>query len=252
MVRVMLVLVAAAVAMAARLRGSVDAVASPGLWEKEQVFGVGDAFHVELETDEATYVALVLELGQRAVAIPFQYHDNKYTVNLKVNAPDFRRYIARPGSYSARIVTGGPDQDPFTWKVGRIVFKIPEPQQSRSQFAPKTEIWPLPYHPEDRPGAIAATVFTALCVAPLLAFCAYLCTSGLPLALPGSISTLLPMFLFQCSLFSLLALLFLYWLRLTLFTTLQYGAVLSLITLASGHRALAQLHQSRHLKLKGE
>lgn len=245
-------LVAAAVAMGAQLRGSVDTVVSPGSWKTEQVFGVGDAFHVELETEEAAYVALVLELGQKAVAIPLQHHDGKYSVALKVNAPDFRRYIARSGSYSARIVTGGPDQKPFSWSLGHITFTIPEPQQSRSQFAPKAEIWPLPYLPESRPSAIAAIAFTALCIAPLLGFCVYLCTSGLPLSLPGGISTLFPMLVFQCSLFSLLALLVLYWLRLSLFTTLQYGGVLSLVALASGHRALAQLHRFRHPKLKGE
>ncbi|CAG5113738.1 Oidioi.mRNA.OKI2018_I69.chr2.g7828.t1.cds [Oikopleura dioica] len=123
-----------------------------------------------------------------------------------------------------------------------LVNGIPEPDAGNfndrylDKYDPPAEIHHTFREPEARPPVMISFVFTGLCALPLVGL--VVVWSRLGVNLRRMESAFLP---FHIAIASIFGLYFLYWLRLDMFTTLKYLALLGSATFILGNRVLSTL-----------
>ncbi|XP_065843540.1 dolichyl-diphosphooligosaccharide--protein glycosyltransferase subunit 2-like [Oscarella lobularis] len=173
--------------------------------------------------------------------------DNEYKFDLDVGASGDSSFGSLSGKYDLSLIIGDAViENPFSWTFGAVNLRFskePSPKQPKEFFKARPEIHHVFREPEPRPPAIVTSVFVILVLTPILV----LLISWLALGanLRGLFHTGLSGILFAVGLAALLALLFLFWLRLNMFDTLKYLSAIGLVTAFFGQRMLRQIAESK-------
>ena len=173
---------------------------------------------------------------------------------------------AEAGTYEVHLFLGDSTiENGVAWHIGNIdlspppappkpdeiLYSKPLLHESDTTLKALPEIHHQFRQPEPRPSAITSRTATVLVILPIaVLFLGLLRVSGGDFGRFGVNGTTLWAILFFLSLGSLLALTFVYWLRLTMFLYLSYAVVPSIIALLSGRQLLHGLHADEFEKPK--
>jgi oligosaccharyltransferase complex subunit delta (ribophorin II) len=143
------------------------------------------------------------------------------------------------GKYSFSLMLGDAVvSNPITWVFTEMNLELTTPPlaDAAKLFQPKPEIKHLFREPEARPPQVVSTVFTLLCLSPILVLLILWIKLGANIS---NFSCSLSAIGFHAGLGAIFALYVLFWLELNMFETVRYLAILGLATFISGNYLLA-------------
>jgi len=149
--------------------------------------------------------------------------------------------VKEAGTYSLTLILGDAVvSNPVSWEVADLALLLPEAGQPAEPglYQLKPEIKHLFREPEKRPPQTVSTLFTLLCVAPLLLL------AILWLKLGANISNFnfsLTTIGFHLGLGAIFLLYLFFWLKLNMFETVYYLAIIGLVTFLCGNSLLASI-----------
>jgi len=145
------------------------------------------------------------------------------------------------GKYSLTLMLGDAVvSNPINWKFGEMNLELssPAPAEAASPYTVKPEIKHLFREPEARPPQSVSTVFTLLCLSPVLILVILWFVLGVNISnFPFSLSALG----FHAGLGSIFALYFYFWLQLNMFEVIRYLFFLGVGTFISGNYLLSSI-----------
>jgi oligosaccharyltransferase complex subunit delta (ribophorin II) len=171
---------------------------------------------------------------------------NVYQFDLDVAARS-EDFGGRSGVYRMYLIVGDAVvANPINWHVGDLKLAFPEGSASSESFGtgtgPKPEIRHMFREPEKRPPPSVSTVFTALCVAPVLIMLIGWLKIGVNIsAFPWSLSALG----FHAGLGAIFGLYYYFWLQLNMFTTVKYLFMVGVVTFLCGNGMLVAIADKR-------
>lgn len=130
--------------------------------------------------------------------------------------------------------------NPISGVVADLDLILPEGGQVADQsiYQAKPEITHLFREPEARPPQIVSTVFTLLCLSPLLLLLGLWAKLGANI---GNFSFSLSSIGFHVGLGSIFVLYLMFWLELTMFETVRYLVLVGIVTFLCGNSLLANI-----------
>lgn len=181
----------------------------------------------------------------------------RFKIELPVSDRKALRDATEPGDYDVFVIVGDAAlTNPVEWKVGTVnlqppaapakpsvpLYTQPLLHDSDTTLVPLKEISHIFRNPERRPHAIVSLVAAGLIVAVVVGWIGY------ALSIPGArVSIPLASFIwavgFHGSLAAVFVLFGLYWLRLTMFTTLGWLAILAVPLTVFGRQLLVSLQK---------
>jgi len=173
----------------------------------------------------------------------------KFDVDLQKSAKDFD-YLS--GKYTMKLIIGDAVvNNAIDWHVADINLKFPEyekPERStfdQIDYEKKREIAHTFRVPEIRPNQVVSDTFTILVIAPLvLALLLWLRIGANLSNFPFSLSALA----FHIGLAGIFGLYFVFWVKLNMFQTLKYLAIIGSLTFLAGNRMLRAMAERRKSK----
>jgi len=153
----------------------------------------------------------------------------------------------RSGAYQLHLLVGDAVvANPVSWHVADVQLSFPEDSKASAEatsgVGPKPEIRHLFREPEKRPPPAVSTVFTALCVAPVLIMLIGWLKIGVNVsAFPWSLSALG----FHLGLGAIFGLYYYFWLQLNMFTTVKYLFMVGVVTFLCGNGMLVAIAEKR-------
>lgn len=211
-----------------------------------------------------------IKTGREIIFLAQSGQNKQYTaeIDLNANAKNFRH---NSGVYSIELFVSDPIiENPINWKLGEIKLIFADDQgqgnaallEKSVMYSKKPEIKHLFRLPEPTPSAVVSTVFTALCLVPLgllVVLVRSLCNSHFQsisfealfikwLGIGFNLSKLqisLWAILFHGALASIFGLYYCYWIKLNMFVTLRYLALIGGVALVSGNKLLKSLASSK-------
>ncbi|KAH7727942.1 Dolichyl-diphosphooligosaccharide--protein glycosyltransferase subunit 2 [Aphelenchoides avenae] len=217
-------------------------------------FAVKDAQNAGITVHQA-FVALVHKDTQREViyvAEPAK-ETKLYTfeLDMSTNAKDF---AGVNGQYALRLILGDASvTNPVDWNFADISVVVPEePAQpvKKSQqiiYNKLPEITHQFREQETRPPVIVSDVFSVVCLLPALLLFVLWLRVGINF---GNIQISLWALGFHVGLAAIFGLYFLFWLKLNMFATLKYLALVGVPTFVCGHRLLHGIAVSKQKKVE--
>eukprot|EP01112_Ceratiomyxa_fruticulosa_P016102 TRINITY_DN4831_c0_g1_i1.p1 TRINITY_DN4831_c0_g1~~TRINITY_DN4831_c0_g1_i1.p1 ORF type:complete len:681 (-),score=163.65 TRINITY_DN4831_c0_g1_i1:226-2268(-) len=191
-------------------------------------------------------------------AVPNVNEDRLYNlaIGMDENAPTFKY---ESGDYKLELIVGDAlINPPFTWEAATVSLNFkntpssakttPKPESRRTASLP--EITHVFASPQPLPTKSISSAFTLAVLSPFLVFLLGLLIVGANFKRLFSTSHFFYGVGFLTCIAANAALIIIYWLRLTMITTLGYLGVLSLPTIFFGNRALANLAWERKEKQK--
>ncbi|PAV71052.1 hypothetical protein WR25_19955 [Diploscapter pachys] len=175
---------------------------------------------------------------------------NGYTldINLPKSHTDFD---GLSGSYKARLVIGdGAIKKSIDWHFADFKLSVPAqpdkpvPKSQQIIYETLPEIQHKFRQPEKRPPSFVSDTFTIVCLAPLALLLILWLGIGINF---GNLPLSLWPLLFHGGLCGLFGLYFVFWLRLNMFETLKYLALIGAFTFIAGNRVLRSLANSNKL-----
>jgi len=150
------------------------------------------------------------------------------------------------GDYEAELIVGDSTlQNPFRWVFATITLSFPEPgavSKIPNKNDPLPEIKHIFREAEKRPPITISLFFTALSLAPILFLLIGLLIVGANIYnFPWNSVAFFSAVGFQVSILAILGLFTLFWLELTMVTTLKYLALLAIPTIFFGQRLLRHI-----------
>jgi len=161
----------------------------------------------------------------------------KFELDLGAEIKEFKT----AGDYSLTLILGDAVvSNPISWVVADLDLILPEGGQVADQsiYQAKPEITHLFREPEARPPQIVSTVFTLLCLSPLLLLLGLWAKLGANI---GNFSFSLSTIGFHVGLGSIFVLYLMFWLELTMFETVRYLVLLGIVTFLCGNSLLANI-----------
>ncbi|CAF0949106.1 unnamed protein product [Brachionus calyciflorus] len=180
----------------------------------------------------------------REIIFLAQFSNNQYSadVDLATNAKSFRRLS---GVYSVELVVADALlQNPISWTLADVNLHFnEEPSSDASQdraalFSKKPEIQHLFRPAEKTPPAAVSTVFTALTLAPLALLIILWLSIGVNFS---KFSFSLSGIVFHVALAGIFGLFYCYWVKLNMFQTIKYLALLGAVAFFAGNKLLRSL-----------
>jgi oligosaccharyltransferase complex subunit delta (ribophorin II) len=207
-------------------------------------FGLKDKSKNSFIEAHQAFVRFQEKKSGREIVFLAQPANNQYSaeVDFTTNAKNFRY---NSGIYTIELVVADSLIDnPIVWKLADVDVKfIQEGTKSTgvdkaSLYAKRPEIKHTFRAPEPTPSPLVSTVFAALCLAPLgLLFLLWLSIgfnfSRFSFSLSGAV--------FHLSLAAIFGLYYCYWIKLDMFQTLKYLAIIGAVSLVSGSTLLRNL-----------
>jgi len=143
------------------------------------------------------------------------------------------------GKYSFSLMLGDAVvSNPITWVFTEMNLELTTPPlaDAAKPLQPKPEITHLFREPEARPPQVVSTVFTLLCLSPILVLLILWIKLGANIS---NFSFSLSALGFHAGLGAIFGLYVLFWMELNMFETVRYLAILGLATFISGNYLLA-------------
>lgn len=148
--------------------------------------------------------------------------------------------VQESGKYTLTLILGDAVMsNPVSWAVADLDIQLAEDAEANlGPYAPKPEIKHMFREPEKRPPAMVSTVFTLLCLSPIL----LLLVLWIKLGVNISNFNLSPTTIgFHLGLGSIFVLYTYFWLELNMFETVRYLVVLGIVTFLCGNSLLASI-----------
>ncbi|KAI1723438.1 oligosaccharyltransferase subunit ribophorin II domain-containing protein [Ditylenchus destructor] len=204
-------------------------------------------------TVHQAFVALVHVESQREVIYVAESDKTTkaytFDLDLKTHHKDF---FGMSGKYAVRLILGDAAvSNPVDWTVAEITITVPAvetppmPKSKEITYNKLPEIQHQFRQPEAQPPTIVSTTFAALCGAPFLILFGLWLRIGLNF---GNLRPSLWALGFHLGLAAIFALYYLYWLKLNMFQTLQYLAIIGTATFVCGNRFLHAFNQDKKAK----
>lgn len=210
-------------------------------------FQLRDKTSGSLITVHQTFVRMVHHKSQQEVIFVAEPDStNTYKLDLDIGAKA-KEFASQSGKYSFDLIVGDPvAQNPIQWSMADVKLSFSEGASpagdSASLYAKKKDIEHMFREPEKRPPSTVSTLFTALCLAPLLVLFILWIKIGANVSnLPASLSALG----FHVCLAAIFVLYFFYWTHLNMFDTLKYLSVLAVPTFLFGNSLLSGIAARR-------
>lgn len=191
-----------------------------------------------------------VKTGREIVFLAESTSDGQYQADVDF-ATQGKNFRHTSGLYSLQlIVSDSLIDNPIQWKLGEINLQLIESaatisEDKSSLYSKKPEIKHLFRAPEPVPPAIVSTVFSALCLAPLVLLLILWLRIGFNFS---KFSFSIWGIGFHISLAAIFGLFYCYWLKLDMFQTFRYLAILGLIALITGNKLLRNLAASKEKK----
>jgi len=212
-------------------------------------FTVKDAATGQATQVQQAFVRLASAAGTEHIFVAEQESSGdayKFELGLTNSAKQFG---GQSGKYSVELILGDACiSNPLRWAVGDVALEFPEtaervPSPDDALFKqPLPEISHKFAVAEPRPPAVVSLLFTALCAAPLLLLLVLWARLGVNLSnFPLSVKALG----FHGGLGGILGLFVMFWLRLDMFTTLRYLAMVAVPTFYFGNATLSAIAAKR-------
>lgn len=167
-----------------------------------------------------------------------------YTATLNLASEFSTTLGSQAGEWNSEIILGDANSMPKIEKLGSFTVtidgkaKLTQDAKVQKIFSPDRLVEHTFRVPDKRPPALVSIVFTGLVLSPLVLLFILWPVYGLNFKLYSfSISGVI----FHSALTCTIGLYIVYWLQLTMFTTLHYLMILSPVMVFSGHRALSAL-----------
>jgi len=215
-------------------------------------FGIKEKSKGSLVEAHQTFVRFSdVKSGREIVFLAQATSGNQYTaeIDFATNAKNFRH---RSGVYSVELlVSDSLIENPVAWKIAEIKLQFIEDQSSAVQtdkaslYAKKPEIKHLFRQPEPTPPAALSNLFTILCLIPAVLLFILWAKIGFNFS---RFSFSLSAIAFHLSLAAIFGLFYCYWIKLNMFQTLRYLALLGFVALFSGNSLLKGLAASNKEK----
>ncbi|CAJ0571550.1 unnamed protein product, partial [Mesorhabditis spiculigera] len=156
------------------------------------------------------------------------------------------------GKFHARLIIGDATiKNPIDWNFADIDIATPPTPIGFVKKSEQVFFEPLPSithqfrQPEKRPPGIVSDAFTLLCLAPLVILVGLWLKIGINFSnMPVNLWTLL----FHAGLAAIFGLYMMFWLRLNMFDTLKYLAIVGSVTAFAGNRLLRSIASQRKEK----
>jgi len=159
----------------------------------------------------------------------FNYQSSSYTVELIVSDPLF--------------------ENPIVLKLSELKLKFSEEKpiglNKSVLYSKRPEIKHLFREPEPTPPATVSTLFAILCLVPLGIMALLWFKIGFNFS---KFAVTLPAIVFHLSLAAIFGLFYCYWVKLNMFQTIRYLAVIGLVALISGNKLLKNLVAEKEKK----
>jgi oligosaccharyltransferase complex subunit delta (ribophorin II) len=179
--------------------------------------------------------------------VPKKDAKGHFLAKTNLGTTEFLESLFGAGEYDISVIVGDALLvKPAKWTAGTIVLSLPKDKEADPHtdlFAVKPDIKHAFRAAETRPSALMATLFTGLAAAPFVVLLLSLMASGLSVQFPADAQEFLANVLFQGSIGAILLLYIAYWLFLNIFQALGMLAILSVVAVATGNRALKRRNQ---------
>jgi len=174
----------------------------------------------------------------------------KFDVDFQKSSQEFEGVS---GKYNVRLVVGDSAvSNAIDWNLVDVSLKLPEfvkPPVKKSQeiiYDKLPEIQHLFREAEKRPPQVVSDVFSLLALTPFVILLLLWLRIGINFGnMPMSIWTIM----FHAGLAGIFFLYFTFWLRLDMFVTLKYLAIIGALTFLAGNRLLRSLAEARKQKV---
>jgi len=212
-------------------------------------FNLKDLNSGETVTAHQTFIRLTnVETQQEIFFVAEPNGDDHYTFTLDVSATAKDSFNHQSGKYKMALVVGDATmQVPISWNMGEVTLKFSGKPATNKRQERLTEPQPIIEHlfrvPEKRPSKIVSTVFTFLCLSPLLIMIVLWAQLGANLSnFSFSISTIV----FHIGLGAIFALYYMFWVQLDMFQTLKLLAIIGGVTFLGGNKMLADMAAAKY------
>jgi len=161
----------------------------------------------------------------------------KFELDLGAEMAEF----AQSGDYSLTLILGDAVvSNPLSWDIADLEINLPESdsQASQSIYQAKPEIKHTFREPESRPPQVVSSVFTLLCLAPLLVLLLLWAKLGANIS---NFSLSITSIGFHLGLGAIFLLYLYFWLQLNMFETVRYLVILGIVTFLCGNNLLSTI-----------
>lgn len=185
------------------------------------------------------------DVGSEIIFVAEPDSNSVYKFDLDVSAKS-KDFGSRSGKYSLELIVGDAViSNPISWLVTDINLKFAE-EADAAPAAPegalKPEIRHLFREPEPRPPAPVSSLFTLLCLAPVLIMLVLWLRLGVNISnFPFSLYAIG----FHVGLGGIFGLYYYFWLQLNMFTTVKYLMMVGVVTFLCGNKMLVGIAAKR-------
>jgi oligosaccharyltransferase complex subunit delta (ribophorin II) len=216
----------------------------------ELKFNVKDEKTKESILVQQAFVAFVhKDSGREVVFVAEPETGTKtYVAELDMKSQE-KNFEGLNGTYNVRLIIGDTNAaNAIDWNCADVkvttssFVAAPVKKSQIVNYDPLSEIKHVFREPEKLPSAIISDTFTILCMAPMLLLFIMWLSIGLNF---NNVKISLWSLGFHVGLFAIFGLYFVFWLRLNMFETLKYLALIGVPTFICGNRLLRSLNESR-------
>jgi len=178
--------------------------------------------------------------------------NKQYTAEIDFSA-NAKNFLHTSGQYTVDLIVSDSLVDNrVLWTMADLKLQFAESDQpasgvdKTSLYSKRPEIKHLFRQPEPTPSKVVSTVFTVLCALPLVLLVVLWFGIGFNFS---KFSFSLSGLVFHLSLAAIFGLFYCYWIKLNMFQTVRYLAILGLVAFLSGNKLLKGLASTKEKKL---
>jgi len=167
--------------------------------------------------------------------------DNSKLYKFELDIGEQMAEFTASGDYSLTLILGDAVvSNPLSWHLADLALSLPEGEVGAAQsiYQAKPEIKHTFREPENRPPQLVSSVFTLLCLCPLLVLLLLWAKLGANCA---NFSMSLTSLGFHLGLGAIFLLYLYFWLQLNMFETVRYLVVLGIVTFLCGNNLLSNI-----------
>jgi len=183
----------------------------------------------------------IAHTGSAAEIVYVAEADNSKLYKFELDIGEQMAEFTASGDYTLTLILGDAVvANPVAWDVADLALSLPEAEAEPSQgiYQAKPEIKHTFREPETRPPQVVSSVFTLLCLCPLLVLLLLWAKLGANI---GNFSMSLTSIGFHLGLGAIFLLYLYFWLQLNMFQTVRYLVLLGIVTFLCGNNLLSSI-----------
>uniref|UniRef100_H2Z5M2 Dolichyl-diphosphooligosaccharide--protein glycosyltransferase subunit 2 n=1 Tax=Ciona savignyi TaxID=51511 RepID=H2Z5M2_CIOSA len=231
-----------------KFKGKADVMAADTQQRVIMKFQVADATDGTVVNPHQAFVRFVsLTTGQEIIFVAEPDKTSTYKFEIDMASAGKEQFNSASGKYSMFLIVGDATiSNPVFWHFGDINLKIGEAQKPKSsfgaQYSAKPEIHHIFRQPEERPPTVVSQAFTIACLFPVVLLFIMWAKVGANL---GNLKLAPKNIIFHAGLTGIFILYYMCWLKLDMFTTVQYLFGIGAVTFVFGNSVLSDLANNR-------